>query len=988
MFVAVLGAAVTLVSCVQDDISLPPAGNPPEGYVNITFNAAVPDMKRVEVRAVDPDGIDVQNITLFCFNTYGLFIATANANPVPTSGTTGSFSANVPEETRIIHFIANQNPSLYSDDDFMNKTEAAVMADMEGASGMLIYWARFEASGKGQVFQQELAAKGSIEMIRNQAKISIADWSTEYLNVTGFVTTGIHAFGTVAPHSNEEGFAWPGTDEYVTLPQNTALMSDIQDVNTKGEEYIFEHENRIDNPVSVIIRGNVPGSDEQLYYRVALIDAEGEQLLIRRNHSYVLNISGSLIHGRPTFVDALDAPFTNNVWISIDSWVPEVQDGTYKLAVEKTGVVIPSDEAGDEYTLYYTISRNDGEALSADDIARISWLGSNDVAEHEFRSHTFDPSTGKGSITVMLNPMGKDIQKGTILLKKGRLQRTIEINVIKKQVFTPSWVGTQVYGGETGQYVTLKFNIPESCPDILYPFPVLVTVNSLDVRAASGMQLPVIRKDDDEWFGADFKNCEYKYEYIVDGPGVHRLYFENILTQADNFVDSLWIEAEFFETLQKSYVYAGHQRAITVSGLNEYQPENAFGGYAADEVILYKLVPRKRYAHVSFDMVMVDNATGSAINVGEKDEFLLYSKTLDYYTDENMPAGISQDCNYYNVPEEIWQTSKSGRMFMFMPKSTVASQTGHYTMHLRTNRAVSDDVVRISSNQAGSTSVLDNSTPYEGNSYRSVIFELATYRPFRFSAQINGEGTIVTGQNEDVTDVVSLSYLPNQNVDITLDVTSFQGSDGKCVDPFGEEFEIYIDAPMLQIDESRLAECNLDAEKLKQLPDGRFVYTVAATRDDERKYGTSAALAPDPSAADQSGERKTLPFKTVKITSAGIITLSSNVEKVVFYEKKFKLTNKTINGTIHYNVDGVKTPMPADAFVAFARTKDGVRIGSVMVTSDGNYSLNLRSEYQFGWTTEEVEFDYIATDGRVYHFHIASLSELFNNTDVVLEPVE
>ena len=440
MFVAVLGTAVALVSCVQDDISLPPAGNAPEGYVNITFNAAVPDMKRVEVRAVDPDGIDVQNMTLFCFNTYGLFIATSNANPVPTSGTTGSFSANVPEETRIIHFIANQNPSLYSDDDFMNKTEAAVMADMEGASGMLIYWARFEAGGKGQVFQQELAAKGSIEMIRNQAKISIADWSTEYLNVTGFVTTGIHAFGTVAPHSNEEGFVWPGAEEYVTLPQNTVLMSDIQDVNTKGEEYIFEHENRIDNPISVIIRGNVPGANEQLYYRVALIDAEGEQLLIRRNHSYVLNVTGSLTHGRPTFVEALDAPFTNNVWISIDSWVQEVQDGTYKLAVEKTGVVIPSDEAGDEYTLHYTISRNDGVALSADDIARISWLGSNDVAEHEFRSHTFDPSTGKGSITVMLNPMGKDIQKGTILLKKGRLQRTIEINVIKKQVFTPSWV--------------------------------------------------------------------------------------------------------------------------------------------------------------------------------------------------------------------------------------------------------------------------------------------------------------------------------------------------------------------------------------------------------------------------------------------------------------------------------------------------------------------------------------------------------------------
>ena len=142
----------------------------------------------------------------------------------------------------------------------------------------------------------------------------------------------------------------------------------------------------------------------------------------------------------------------------------------------------------------------------------------------------------------------------------------------------------------------------------------------------------------------------------------------------------------------------------------------------------------------------------------------------------------------------------------------------------------------------------------------------------------------------------------------------------------------------------------------------------------------------DGTGADQTGERKTLPFKTKKITSAGNITLSSNVEKVVYYEKTFRITNETIDGTIQYNDGGVLTNVPRDAFVAFARTKDGVRIGSIKVSSDGRYSLNLRSEYEFSWSTEEIEFSFEDTNGVVYDLQLSSLGALFANPDVVLQP--
>ena len=60
-------------------------------------------------------------------------------------------------------------------------------------------------------------------------------------------------------------------------------------------------------------------------------------------------------------------------------------------------------------------------------------------------------------------------------------------------------------------------------------------------------------------------------------------------------------------------------------------------------------------------------------------------------------------------------------------------------------------------------------------------------------------GTDASGNAAEEETPLTRTYEPEQEVDISFDVTSFTGSDGKSVDPFGEEFEIYIDAPMLEI---------------------------------------------------------------------------------------------------------------------------------------------------------------------------------------------
>ena len=978
---------VSAVSCRS--IELPEQSvEVPEGYVKIDFKAAPDGFDSVAVRAVDPDGLDIQNLTLFCFSNYGLFITTVNATLLTTHSTKGTFTAVIPEETHRIHFIANQNSNLYDEEKFRGKGEADVLAAMEGASGMMIYWARFEKdeSLSTTISEQLTALPNGVQLLRNQAKVSIANWNNDYLIVKGFVTTNRQAFGTVAPFHPEEGFVWPGSEPFVTMPSNMSLLSDITDIDTKSEDYIFESENDSENPISVIIKGHLPGSTEELYYRIVLIDDNGDRILIRRNHSYVINIVGKLSYGQPTFEQALSAPASNNVWVSVDSWVNEIEDDNYILSVDKTYVVLDESEAGTTMDLHYTVTPKGGAAMSD---AEVRWTGTNTVANHTFADKTFDTSTGEGKITIQLLPMTNATrQQGTLLIKKGRLQRTVDIIVIKTQLFTPSWVGTQIFGGTTGEFVTLKFTVPESCPEELYPFDVLISVNSLDIRAASGMSLPVVRKGEPD-YGEYDNEYGYKYIYTVTKPGAQRLYFHTILTHADGESQNITIEAKYFETLTKTFTFTNKKRAITVEGLNVYQPvdDNYF---ADDEAVYYYLVPQKRNAPVTFDMQMIDKSTGEAINAGVNDEFLVYSKTLDFYG-----PGEGHDDHesslFYNISEEYWSQSTNGRVMMFMVRDPIkeAPYVGQYTIHLKTNRAVSEDIVRLSSNQSSSYSALpvaagEQPKPYTGNSYRSAIFELANYNPFRFGALVNGQGEYATEGEEVESDLV-WSYEPNQSIDISFDITSFKGTDGKSVDPFGESFEVYIDAPMLRLDPTRFIACKINEDKIREISPGRFVYTVDADRDTERTFGTGSALLADATGANQAGERKTIPFKTKVVTSAGTIAISSNKEKVVFYDKQFKVTNELISGVMKYN-DGTKVAnMPAYSFVAFARTSDGVRIGRVTVLENGVYTLNLRAEYSFNWYTDPIEFDYIdSATGTVYHYHLSSLDELFRNPDITL----
>ena len=1060
-------ALISLSSCLREDIGMPLPSDVPEGYTKLTFRANISAPTVVDTRAVDPDGLDVNNMTLFCFNEFGLYISSEEAQLVPGTKTedgiseSGEYTAVVPSHTRIIHFLANHSSGLYDESDFPGQTESMVVANMEGGSGMLVYWSRFVVDTSNplpiekQLAELEFDINGTmykgIKLIRNQAKITIDNWESDKFHVTGYRTVNIPAFGTVAPHHPNLKFdivdSWEQTEDFVTLPNNQVLMSDITDINTKPVDYIFESENAGDRLISVIIKGHAPHQTDadDKYYRVVMQNSDGSNFMIRRNHHYNINITGMLTFGQDSFEKALTAPASNNAWISIDEWVNEISDGVETLWVDKTSYVLSSDVyAGTDFTLPYKYTKNGrGDSVAP----TVTWIDNN-VAYNTI-TNNYNTSTGEGSVTLRFYPMyeGNEQQIGTLLIKHGKLQRKITIYIIRTQYFTPSWISSQVYG-VAHENVTLMFSVPETCPDALFPFTVLVSANHLDVRSDSGQQLPVYIKGEEGYFGADWEGINYKYAYTVTAPGKHRLHMRSILKHEDADMESVHLEAEFFETITKTVIFSGYENAhrrIFIDGLHNYGSM-----YAEDEYLYYMLVPQKKASPLVFTLMLEERQSDNSYlpynhlgvygseqwHINGKDEFLIYSKYLSFYDEyfEDNPGqyeeirDVAWEGEVAMINQESWSTN--GRVMAFRPYGYEETDgykyglqsDGSYNIYMLTNNTYNKDVIRVSSNNTLSPHAFQYSRDgvtrydhlYDGNEYRSVIFDVAHYRPYRFAAQIaisdghvGSPVTIIPADDEllsneehlsqeERVDDVEFSYKPGQEVDLLLDITSFKGSDGRSVHPFGEkfgtEFDVYIDAPMLEIDYSRLDPMwlaannpNLSADKLRKHPtvSGRYIYTVERERSAEAQYGYAPAHNKDISTSgydgfgrlmanlsvDQSGERKRLPFKKTAITASGDIVISSDADKVVFWQKRFSVDTEHIKGEIYYLKGGVQTPLPKDAFVAFVRLRTGARIGVVTIYDDGKFELNLREEYQFAWEDDSIDLYFTDTDGVVYNFN-------------------
>ena len=242
------------------------------------------------------------------------------------------------------------------------------------------------------------------------------------------------------------------------------------------------------------------------------------------------------------------------------------------------------------------------------------------------------------------------------------------------------------------------------------------------------------------------------------------------------------------ETEEKTFTFTSSTRSITLTNATATNPT------ATDEAekMWYVLVPQKKGAPVVLNLQLKEN--GNNTEAGKYDEFFLYSQYLDHYTDNmfssvrdainattndawmssNYTSGTESyfPCQFAPVDEALW--GSGGRVYAFIQRPKFSSinfsdtneelpenvNKGHFSVYMQTNRAKCAEVVRISSNQPSAKAAFLTTTTsgiYETNSsdtntyankgtsdnietygYRSFVFELANYRPYRFEASVTG----------------------------------------------------------------------------------------------------------------------------------------------------------------------------------------------------------------------------------------------------------
>ena len=144
---------VALTGCMDEmDSERPLQEVTSHGTVGLSFSVSVPDMKEVVTRSVDEDATDVETIRLFCFDKNGLFITTATTTSHDQGAAdsdgyylSGTFTAEVPDYTHVVHLVANQNLDDFNESEWLGMSESEVMTTLTATSNRMIYWGRIEA---------------------------------------------------------------------------------------------------------------------------------------------------------------------------------------------------------------------------------------------------------------------------------------------------------------------------------------------------------------------------------------------------------------------------------------------------------------------------------------------------------------------------------------------------------------------------------------------------------------------------------------------------------------------------------------------------------------------------------------------------------------------------------------------------------------------------------------------------------------------------
>ena len=922
----VVSLLVLVLSACQDNTFETPASGEIDanGNVLVRFNTEIPDMAEVNTRAVDPDGYGVNSLWLFCFDQYRHYIGHVQATVSQTGASedklSGSFTATIPGATRVLHFIANLNVNDFEDAPNLGRLDTEVIPQFTTTSGLLSYWGYMKFADEKALTSFASGEGSKVSLFRNQARIRYQRVEGgENLSIKGMAIMNQYSRGTVAPFNKQAAddpyvfeSAADITEPTLCADDEILVAVDPTDVSQFGAgtvgSFVFEHENSTENQMFLIFRINTNGGESEdgnwtegdQYYKIALVDDEGVQLPILRNHDYIVKFSGiPTTGGYATFAEAVAGAAANNVWVSIDQTIPSITDGTSALVVlgETTQIITEKSlGAGGVFQINYTWFDGTGASVQPE----VTWVENSGIAEsrieNQFVPGSSISSPGTGTITIVPSAIGAP-QYGTIQIKAGKFVRTVKLISLANFSFTPVWTSSGL-PMKSGEPVAIAFTIPDNFPQELFPLDVKLSCNLFDDDGTNvdmnGNQtfLDVVTEVCDFTVIEDGKEVNYerdwphKYVYTVNKPGLHRINFKTLI---DNYTPNagedprieFFLEAEAFTTI-RSLIYMNEDDTNYRIALGT---DNGRGGFDwasgnSASVTVPPVAGQKFNLHFKFY-----NGTNSVQPMAG--EVLRLYLDITKMLPETTGTDLSKDPIYdpdkgyyftYTVPSTLRDTYDA--QGVVIPMIMQSSDCNTY--------------LRVSS-QLNS----DGTFPADSRVYRSAILTIGNMATYDFNVSLSDGST--TAQELD------LKYGPDipvsMNVKFPAEVLTYRP----------EGFTGFIATKYLTPASGET--------KLTPVDGG---YTFEATTSD-----------------------LTFQFVTNTVGSAEVISVSELGNKIAFNSSDVEINNIPLKGTVE--IAG-QTFDVANPFMSLER-EDGTRIGVLAVVAnkgeyEGTFTLELRTEYK------------------------------------------
>lgn len=527
-----------------------PYSNGPVELTRASEMAQIPVLDNLYIAIFGDGGGMLQQLVPAVKVGNGSLYQTSTTDPDHPYGETGysyrcQYKAELPlsDEERNLHFIGNMSPEVIQNLDFLY--EKPFMDNLTTSGGAAAYWQKVVlpngvqanlVNGKYELTTECAQLLTPIALVRNYAKLIVTSASSDF-EIESYALVNGPLQGTVAPYSARTGF----TTTYMNIGKYCAgqmetnfvqdltasgysgyMINDLINTGNPGETsakkptdtdnglYMYERTKptRSGEQTGIIIKlkwsqdldsdhPNYMDRGQSRYYKIEVLDKEGEYMPICRNVLYTINLEHLSGTGETSFDAAYRGPFFGNVSASIETaTLTEINDNIHKIVVNMMDFTTMEDNKKVDIYFRYYPEMNGDPALTA---ASYATPARKEVEGYQSAIDSFtdiDFVTWNGGTWGHVEVTLKERPSSGMLREKLRIQgqnngvgslfRDIVFTVMNTQEFTSE---SKVTIGENNK-VTVTIGLPSELPYSIFPLNILIEAQNNNLTTTSKL-LPV-----------------------------------------------------------------------------------------------------------------------------------------------------------------------------------------------------------------------------------------------------------------------------------------------------------------------------------------------------------------------------------------------------------------------------------------------------------------------------------------------------------------